>query len=293
MREFTKEDAQRLISKMRINYGKKFIDQWAGVEVDELATEMVERYQGLSPSDFQRGIKRMDHEQWPPTIPEFRSWCEPQTDDWLGSHEAWSIAEKSIGFDGEELTVIWTEQMSMAFSRCEELVKTGDKYQRAEAKKIFCDAYDRLVTQAKDQGLKPVYITSLGTNKDQQITAIQQAELEGFLSVPVAQAQLEHKQTEAEIQADAEKYKTTAQKALEKLGPLIKRNVNKMKPELKDVQPWEAVEEQHIDPFDDMKQYKARLAQDGKPVPNVIRNYEMTLAQIVEKRRAMMQGESV
>ncbi|MFP6818678.1 hypothetical protein [Acinetobacter sp.] len=293
MREFTKEDAQRLISKMRINYGKKFIDQWAGVEVDELATEMVERYQGLSPADFQRGIKRMDHEQWPPTIPEFRSWCEPQTDDWLGAHEAWSIAEKSIGFDGEELTVIWTEQMSTAFSRCEELVKTGDKYQRAEAKKIFCDAYDRLVTQAKDQGLKPVYITSLGTNKDQQITAIQQAELEGFLTAPVALAQLEHKQTEAEIQADAEKYKTTAQKALEKLGPLIKRNVNKMKPELKEVQPWEAVEEQHIDPFDDMEQYKARLAQDGKPVPNVIRNYEMTLAQIVEKRRAMMQGELV
>lgn len=293
MREFTKEDAQRLISKMRINYGKKFIDQWAGVEVDELATEMVERYQGLSPADFQRGIKRMDHEQWPPTIPEFRSWCEPQTDDWLGAHEAWSIAEKSIGFDGEELTVIWTEQMSTAFSRCEELVKTGDKYQRAEAKKIFCDVYDRLVTQAKDQGLKPVYITSLGTNKDQQITAIQQAELEGFLTAPVAQAQLVHKQTEAEIQADAEKYKTTAQKALEKLGPLIKRNVNKMKPELKDVQPWEAVEEQHIDPFDDMEQYKARLAQDGKPVPNVIRNYEMTLAQIVEKRRAMMQGELV
>lgn len=293
MREFTKEDAQRLISKMRINYGKKFIDQWAGVEVDELATEMVERYQGLSPADFQRGIKRMDHEQWPPTIPEFRSWCEPQTDDWLGAHEAWSIAEKSIGFDGEELTVIWTEQMSTAFSRCEELVKTGDKYQRAEAKKIFCDAYDRLVTQAKDQGLKPVYITSLGTNKDQQITAIQQAELEGFLTAPVAQAQLEHKQTEAEIQADAEKYKTTAQKALAELGTKIKHNVNKMKPELKDVQPWEAVEEQHIDPFDDMEQYKARLAQDGKPVPNVIRNYEMTLAQIVEKRRAMMQGELV
>jgi hypothetical protein len=293
MREFTKEDAQRLISKMRINYGKKFIDQWAGVEVDELATEMVERYQGLSPADFQRGIKRMDHEQWPPTIPEFRSWCEPQTDDWLGAHEAWSIAEKSIGFDGEELTVIWTEQMSTAFSRCEELVKTGDKYQRAEAKKIFCDSYDRLVTQAKDQGLKPVYITSLGTNKDQQITAIQQAELEGFLTAPVAQAQLEHKQTEAEIQADAEKYKTTAQKALAELGTKIKRNVNKMKPELKEVQPWEAVEEQHIDPFDDMEQYKARLAQDGKPVPNVIRNYEMTLAQIVEKRRAMMQGELV
>ena len=293
MTQFTTQDAARLMNKMKAFYGKKYAEQWGDIPAPDIAEAMVECLQGLSTEDFKRGYMRMQKSTFCPTIPEFRSWCEPQTNDWLGAHEAWSIAEKSIGFDGEELTVIWTEQMSTAFSRCEELVKTGDKYQRAEAKKIFCDAYDRLVTQAKDQGLKPVYITSLGTNKDQQITAIQQAELEGFLTAPVALARLEHKQTEAEIQADAEKYKTTAQKALEKLGPLIKRNVNKMKPELKDVQPWEEVEEQHIDPFDDMEQYKARLAQDGKPVPNVIRNYEMTLAQIVEKRRAMMQGELV
>ncbi|WP_327857662.1 hypothetical protein [Acinetobacter guillouiae] len=297
---FPRKWAEEIVSRMQRYYRVKFSntfpirpEQTAKEYESDLIDDACEVFEGLNPNDIKRGLARMKRSTFCPTFPEFAGWCEPQTDDWLGAHEAWSIAEKSIGFDGEELTVIWTEQMSTAFSRCEELVKTGDKYQRAEAKKIFCDAYDRLVTQAKDQGLKPVYITSLGTNKDQQITAIQQAELEGFLTAPVAQAQLEHKQTEAEIQADAEKYKTTAQKALEKLGPLIKRNVNKMKPELKDVQPWEAVEEQHIDPFDDMEQYKARLAQDGKPVPNVIRNYEMTLAQIVEKRRAMMQGELV
>src|SRR5690606_27327215 len=132
MREFTKDDATRLISKMRINYGKKFADQWAGVDVEELKQAMVEAYQGLTVEDFARGVNRMKHEQWPPTIPEFRSWCEPKTDDWLGSHEAWAIAEKSIGFDGQELTVIWTDQMAQAFSRCEVLIKTGDKYQRAE-----------------------------------------------------------------------------------------------------------------------------------------------------------------
>ena len=227
MREFTKEDAQRLINKMRINYGKKFIDQWAGVHEDELKQAMVEAYQGLSMEDFARGYARMLQEQWPPTIPEFRSWCEPKTDDWLGSHEAWAIAEKSIGFDGQELTVIWTEQMAQAFSRCEELIKTGDKYQRAEAKKIFCDAYDRLVTQAKDQGLKPIYVTSLGTDKDQAIAAIKQAEVDGFLPAPEAALQLEHKQTSAEIQSDSLKYKTIAQEALAKLAPHIKRNLNR------------------------------------------------------------------
>ena len=271
MREFTKDDAMRLISKMRINYGKKFADQWAGVDVEELKSEMVDQYQGLTVEDFARGVNRMKREPWPPTIPEFRSWCEPKTDDWLGSHEAWAIAEKSIGFDGQELTVIWTEQMAQAFSRCEELIKTGDKYQRAEAKKIFCDAYDRLVTQAKDQGLKPIYVTSLGVDKDQQITAIQQAEVDGFLTQPDATALLEHKQSKLEQVSESERYKTIAQEALEKLGLLIKRNVNKMQPEIKEVQPWESEEVIHIDPFEDFAEYKAMLEKDGKKLPNAVR----------------------
>ena len=271
MREFTKDDAMRLISKMRINYGKKFADQWAGVDVEELKQAMVEAYQGLTVEDFARGVNRMKHEQWPPTIPEFRSWCEPKTNDWLGSHEAWAIAEKSIGFDGQELTVIWTDQMAQAFSRCEELIKTGDKYQRAEAKKIFCDAYDRLVTQAKDQGLKPIYVTSLGTDKDQAIAAIKQAEVDGFLKAPEAALQLEHKQTKAEIQSDSLKYKTIAQEALAKLAPHIKRNVNKMTEEVKETQPWESYEMQHIDPFDDFEAYKAALQAEQKKLPQAVR----------------------
>ena len=271
MREFTKDDATRLISKMRINYGKKFADQWVGVDVEELKQAMVEAYQGLTVEDFARGVNRMKHEQWPPTIPEFRSWCEPKTDDWLGSHEAWAIAEKSIGFDGQELTVIWTEQMAQAFSRCEELIKTGDKYQRAEAKKIFCDAYDRLVTQAKDQGLKPIYVTSLGTDKDQAIAAIKQAEVDGFLKAPEAALQLEHKQTSVEIQSDSLKYKTIAQEALAKLAPHIKRNVNKMTEEVKETQPWESYEMQHIDPFDDFEAYKTALQAEQKKLPQAVR----------------------
>lgn len=271
MPSFDLDAAMRLISKMRINYGKKFADQWAGVEVQELAQEMIEQYQGLTTEDFQRGIARMKREEWPPTIPAFRSWCEPESEDWLGAHEAWAIAEKSIGFDGQELTVVWTEQMAQAFSRCEDLVKTGDKYQRAEAKKIFCDAYDRLVIQAKDKGLKPIYVTSLGIDKDQAIAAIKQAEVDGFLTAPVAQAQLEHKQTKAEIQSDTLKYKTVAQEALAKIKDLIKPNVNKMTEEVKEPQPWEAFEMQHIDPFDDFENYQSHLKAEGKPLPQALR----------------------
>lgn len=269
---FTTEHAARLMNKMKAFYGKKYAEQWGDIPAADIADAMVECLQGLNQEDFKRGYMRMQRSTFCPTIPEFRSWCEPKTDDWLGSHEAWAIAEKSIGFDGQELTVIWTEQMAQAFSRCEDLVKTGDKYQRAEAKKIFCDAYDRLVTQAKDQGLKPIYVTSLGTDKDQQIAAIKQAEVDGFLTAPDATALLEHKQTKLEQLSESERYKTIAQEALAKIKDLIKRNpVNKIADEHKEVQPWESIEDEHIDPFDNFEEYKAALQAEQKPLPNAVR----------------------
>ncbi|QSE47009.1 hypothetical protein JW980_06450 [Acinetobacter johnsonii] len=269
---FTTEHAARLMNKMKAFYGKKYAEQWGDIPAADIADAMVECLQGLNQEDFKRGYLRMQKSTFCPTIPEFRSWCEPKTDDWLGSHEAWAIAEKSIGFDGQELTVIWTEQMAQAFSRCEELIKTGDKYQRAEAKKIFCDAYDRLVTQAKDQGLKPIYVTSLGTDKDQQIAAINQATVDGFLTAPDATALLEHKQTKLEQLSESERYKTIAQEALAKLGPLIKRNpINRMAEEHKEPQPWESIEDEHIDPFDNFEEYKAALRAEQKQLPNAVR----------------------
>lgn len=269
---FTTEHAARLMNKMKAFYGKKYAEQWGDIPAADIADAMVECLQGLNQEDFKRGYLRMQKSTFCPTIPEFRSWCEPKTDDWLGSHEAWAIAEKSIGFDGQELTVIWTEQMAQAFSRCEDLVKTGDKYQRAEAKKIFCDAYDRLVTQAKDQCLKPIYVTSLGTDKDQQIAAINQATVDGFLTAPDATALLEHKQTKLEQLSESERYKTIAQEALAKLGPLIKRNpINRMAEEHKEPQPWESIEDEHIDPFDNFEEYKAALRAEQKQLPQAVR----------------------
>ena len=272
MREFTKDDATRLISKMRINYGKKFADQWVGVDVEELKQAMVEAYQGLTVEDFARGVNRMKHEQWPPTIPEFRAWCEPKADDWLGSHEAWAIAKQSIEFGtGREMTVIWTEQAAKAFERCSDLVATGDKFQLAEAKKIFVSIYERLVTEAKDQGLKPVYNVSLGVDPDQRISAIKQAEVAGFLTTQETQLQLEHKQTKTEQQADADRYKTTAQKAIAELREKLKIQapINKMADEIKEVQPWELKPDTDYwpDPFDNRQEYIEMHKADNKKVP--------------------------
>lgn len=276
MREFTYEDAMTLINKMRVRLGKKFSDQWAGVTPRELATAMVEDYQGLTQEDFNRGIEKLKKAIFAPTVSEFKEWCEPKADSWLDAHEAWAIAKDSIEFGtGRELTVIWTEQAAKAFEKCADLVATGDKFQLAEAKKIFVSIYERLVTEAKDQGLKPVYNVSLGVDPDQRITAIKQAEVAGFLTGPETQLQLEHKQTKAEQQAEAEQYKTTAQKAIAELREKLKLKapVNKMSDEIKEVQPWELKEDSQYwpDPFDQKEQYIENLKAEGRAVPVALR----------------------
>lgn len=276
MREFTYEDAMTLIGKMRVRLGKKFSDQWAGVTPRELANAMVEDYQDLTQEDFNRGIEKLKKAIFAPTVSEFKEWCEPKADAWLDAHEAWAIAKDSVEFGtGRELTVIWTEQAAKAFERCSDLVATGDKYQLAEAKKIFVSIYERLVTEAKDQGLKPVYNVSLGVDPDQRITAIKQAEVAGFLTSSETQLQLEHKQTKAELQAEADRYKTTAQKAIAELREKLKIQapVNKMSNEIKEIQEWELKPdtEYWADPFDQKEQYIESLKAEGKAVPMALR----------------------
>lgn len=218
MHEFTLNDAMRLITKMRSCYGAKFTAQWAGSEPNDIAETMVECFQGLQPEDFRRGVKKMYQSTFCPTIPEFKSWCMSKADIWLDAHEAWATAKNSIDFmTGSELTVVWTEQSAKAFAKCTDLVRTGDKYQLAEAKKIFVSIYERLVVEAKDQNLQPVYNVSLGTDPDQRIQAIQEAELAGLLTHEQTALQLEHKRSTDDMRKDEQRYKTIAQEHLAKL----------------------------------------------------------------------------
>ena len=93
----------------------------------------------------------------------------------------------------------------------------------------------------------------------------------GFLTTQETQLQLEHKQTKAEQQADADRYKTTAQKAIAELREKLKLQapVNKMSDEIKEVQPWELKPDTDYwpDPFDNKKEYIEMHKADNKPVP--------------------------
>lgn len=280
---FPRKWAEEIISRMQRYYRAKFSATFPVAEgqtaenyEDDLITTACEVFEGLSPNDIKRGLARMKRSTFCPTFPEFAGWCEPKADAWLDAHEAWAIAKDSIEFGtGREMTVVWTEQAAKAFERCSDLVATGDKFQLAEAKKIFVSIYERLVTEAKDQGLKPVYNVSLGVDPDQRISAIKQAEVAGFLTTQETQLQLEHKQTKAEQQADADRYKSTAQKAIAELREKLKLQapVNKMSDEIKEVQPWELKPDSEYwpDPFDNREEYLKNLKAEGKAVPMALR----------------------
>lgn len=274
MSKFTHDDAMRLIKKMRMNYGKKFADLWAGVEPHELAEEMVDQYQGLTSQDFGRGIERMKREEWPPTIPAFRSWCEPKSNGWLGANEAWNIARGSIDFNGYELTVVWTKECAIAFDAVADQVKLGDKYQIAEAKKVFVERYERMVAESLERGEKPSYQVSYGDDKEQRKTALKEAEIAGFLPSSETQLMIEHTQSPNDADSESAKFKTTAQEHLAKLKGMLK--VNAPKPEKVDgeddlklfnlpdrLNGW-------LDPFDDQAGYVDKLKKEGKPIPMAI-----------------------
>lgn len=266
---FSKNDAIRLIQEMRMNYGSKFLDMWKGVDLNDLASHIAEKLRDITPQDFMRGLQKMEQSTFCPTIPEFKSWCMPKADVWLDAHEAWATAKNSIDFmTGSELTVVWTEQSAKAFAKCADLVRTGDKYQLAEAKKIFVSIYERLVVEAKDQNLQPIYNVSLGIDPDQRIQAIQEAELAGLLTHEQTALQLEHKRSTDDMRKDEQRYKTIAQEHLAKLKALVKPKAPTQ----------EAFKEQltasifkrpdeWLDPFDQRDQYIAELKSQNKSVP--------------------------
>ena len=275
MTKFTHEDAKRLIDKMRRNYGKKFADQWVGVTPDELAEEMVEQYQGLVATDFLRGVDRMKREEWPPTVPAFRSWCEPEFNGWLGANEAWNTARGSIDFNGNELTVVWTKESATAFDSVIHLVRLGDKYQIADAKKAYVEMYDRLVAESLDRGEKPSYFISQGDDKEQHKVALREAESAGLLLSGSTNLLLESHQSPSDAKNEGEKFNSIAQEHIAKLRETLKIK-NAPVVMIDDEKPIGFIQTENLpewaDPFDEPEKYKEGLKADGKAIPFALRN---------------------
>jgi hypothetical protein len=171
MVNLTVQDTTRLIGKMRALYGRKFDQQWAGVDPQMLAETFAEGLQGLTGQELACGMNALMRHDWPPTVPEFRRMCQPidlLDREWDTPEVAWAKAVQNL----DEMTTFSTcDQIQQAWGVASKA--WPDKY---AARKAFCDSYERLVVAAKAQGVLPVWWISLGQEAaTARATAIQHA----------------------------------------------------------------------------------------------------------------------
>ncbi|MEC7119128.1 MAG: hypothetical protein VXW65_04385 [Pseudomonadota bacterium] len=145
MVNITAQDTVRLISKMRALYGRKFDQQWAGVDPQMLAETFADGLQGLTEQELRNGIQRMMREPWPPTIPEFRQWCE-QGGSWFTADEAWAMSLAYLADPDQEITT----QAKTALTKIRYII---DNEGQKAAARAFKDFYVRVVEEAKTQGV--------------------------------------------------------------------------------------------------------------------------------------------
>lgn len=145
MTTITSQDAMRLIAKMRELYGRKFDQQWDGVELDSMASTVAECLSGLSTEELCAGVARMMREPWPPTIPEFRQWCE-QGGAWLTADEAWATALAYVADPKAQITV----QAKAALTKVRSII---DQEGQKAASRAFKDIYSRRMTEDKAAGV--------------------------------------------------------------------------------------------------------------------------------------------
>lgn len=147
MHEFTSDDALRLIEEMQTCYGKRYSDQWVGVDDLRIATQMVKVFKDLTAQEFKRGLQRMYQSAFCPTLPEFKQWCL-QGSTWLTEHEAWAQA---LAYEKSGQTISISRHV---LKTLKEFKKGFDELNpRAESQsKAFKDMYVRIVTNAKLMG---------------------------------------------------------------------------------------------------------------------------------------------
>jgi Sec-independent protein translocase protein TatA len=95
-----------------------------------------------------------------------------------GVEEAWAIA---ITSQDEAETVVWTAECAEAFALCQPVLQMGDE---VGARMAFKEAYNRIVSQAR-QDMKPAqWLHSLGWDVRKREAALNRAATAGLLPAP-------------------------------------------------------------------------------------------------------------
>lgn len=141
---FPVEVAELVLNRIADLHGAEFTKKYAGYGDDELTRLACTVLSGLNHADIARGIVRMNSEEWCPTLPKFRSWCE-QGGDWWTADQAWA---KAMMFESDPLSKITT----LAKRSLDEVRHILSVEGQKAAHYAFRDIYQDYLRQAKEKG---------------------------------------------------------------------------------------------------------------------------------------------
>ena len=104
------------------------------------------------------------------------------------ANEAWALASQALD---ERMTIVWTGEMSDAWSVARPLAASGDM---VGARMAFISSYERLVRTARDERRLPRTWVSLGWDAEGRAAAVEKALALGYVSPQQAQQMLPNQQ---------------------------------------------------------------------------------------------------
>ena len=91
-----------MLDEMLLAYGKKFIDQWQGVDTDKLVAHWARELSDFTGPEIRKGLDAMDVLDWPPSLPQFKKLCRPPIDNTVAYYEALNgLQEREAGEVGK------------------------------------------------------------------------------------------------------------------------------------------------------------------------------------------------
>lgn len=160
---FPVEVAEKVLNRISDVYGAEFGKKFAGYSNEELTTLACTVLSGLTPTDIARGVVRMNSEEWCPSLPKFRSWCE-QGGEWWTADQAWA---KAMMFESDPTTKITTLTRQSLLEVRHILSVEGQK----AAHYAFRDIYVDYLRLAKNKGrvqemwVKPAAVMKIENNE--------------------------------------------------------------------------------------------------------------------------------
>jgi len=114
----SQESVEKLFAKMHALYGAKFLEQWAGIDIDAVQRQWGIALGKMTPEQIRRGTLLMEACDFPPTLPQFIKLCKPVLDPQAAYFEAVAgIAAREQGKRGEwsDPAIYWATTIIGAF----------------------------------------------------------------------------------------------------------------------------------------------------------------------------------